>query len=185
MKRVLIFTLFSLGFMMVSTAQKTELRKIETSTNKESYFLKIEGINGNSKEQNHKNWIQLLGIDFELKKPTVNGTASGRSTLQLGVEKPLDNASDMLMSMAQNGTKNQNVIIEITQKTNQKEAVVLKIAINSLIIKDIFLHTDIDNSTLIESIQFDIQSAVLTYYMYDENGNLKTTKNVEVGFSNI
>lgn len=64
-------------------------------------FLKIEGVDGESKDSDHKDWIEVTSFEHGVTKPA-SGTGSGRTSgvtsfQELKVAKWIDKSSPILM----------------------------------------------------------------------------------------
>lgn len=79
-------------------------------------YLKFEGIDGESKDKDHKDWIDVLSIDWGASKPSA--TAPGERLMQpkmgagsVTVTKRLDNASPALARRKKFNRKTGKVIL--------------------------------------------------------------------------
>lgn len=93
-------------------------------------FLKISSIPGQSRDDNHKGWIELLSFNHGVAQP-INGAASagprpaGRSDHQdFTIVKALDKASPKLFLACCNGENIPEVVIEICGATGKKQKII-------------------------------------------------------------
>ena len=90
-------------------------------------FIKIGGIEGESTDDKHQGWIELLNFDIGLaQKISSTASSSGGACAEragfndLSFEKELDKASPELALSCANGTHIDNVIIEICRAGSEK-----------------------------------------------------------------
>jgi type VI secretion system secreted protein Hcp len=125
-------------------------RLLHTQITKEGYevsfdgFIQLDGIQGESTDDKHRGWIEILSYDWAVRQ-TVSGTASsvgGASAeradfLSFGFTKLLDQASPLLMVACAAGTHFGNVTIELcragTQKVKYMEYRLTDCLINSVV----------------------------------------------------
>jgi type VI secretion system secreted protein Hcp len=91
-------------------------------------FLKIDGVDGESTDDKHKQWIELLSYSHGVSQPTSGAASSGgaRSAQRcdhqdFSVVKTLDKASPKLNLFCCNGKHVANVKIELCRATEKKE----------------------------------------------------------------
>ena len=90
-------------------------------------FLKIDGIPGESKDDKHKDWMEISSLDWGVKQPTsaAASTAGGGSTERasfddLTITKELDKASPKLALYCADGTHIKEIIIELCRAGTEK-----------------------------------------------------------------
>ena len=91
-------------------------------------FLKIDGIDGESTDDKHKQWIELLSYSHGVSQPSSGSVSSGgaRSAERcdhqdFSVVKTLDKASPKLNLFCCNGKHIANVKVELCRATENKE----------------------------------------------------------------
>lgn len=78
------------------------------------YFLKIDGIEGESTDSSHKDWINLLSVSGNLSEEASSSMASGkRQHKPFVITKELDKASPKLQEAATKGKVFPKVIIHV------------------------------------------------------------------------
>ncbi|TSK08455.1 MAG: type VI secretion system tube protein Hcp [Geobacter sp.] len=90
-------------------------------------FLKIEGIPGESSDDKHRDWIEVLSYNFSVTQPT-SGTASSAggasaeraSFSDFSVVKVLDKSSPKLFEACANGKHIPSVTLEICRAGGDK-----------------------------------------------------------------
>ena len=90
-------------------------------------FLRIDGIPGESTDERHKDWIDVLGYGFAIQQPTsASADRSGAATAEranfrdFSVNKALDKASPKLALACANGTHIKLVTLELCRAGGDK-----------------------------------------------------------------
>src|SRR5579864_7155946 len=90
-------------------------------------FLKIDGIPGESLDDKHKDWIEILSFNHGLHQPSsATGSSAGGATTErvnvsdFSVVKHLDKASPKLYESLCKGTHIPNVVIEFCRAGGDK-----------------------------------------------------------------
>jgi type VI secretion system secreted protein Hcp len=90
-------------------------------------FLKIDGIPGESTDDKHKDWIEVLTYNWGAQQPTSatasssGGATSERANFQdLSITKTLDKASPKLALALAKGTHSATVILELCRAGGDK-----------------------------------------------------------------
>ncbi|MGQ9575806.1 MAG: Hcp family type VI secretion system effector [Thermoguttaceae bacterium] len=91
-------------------------------------FLKIDGIPGESTDDKHKDWIEILSYSWGLRQPASgsSSTAGGRSAERadfqdFSVVKALDKASPKLFLACANGQHIKQVKLELCRAAGDKQ----------------------------------------------------------------
>jgi len=91
-----------------------------------NYFLKIEGIDGESTDADHADWIEVHGYNWGVESPSAvsggsGGHRAGRVNFQdLGVLKHFDNASPDLMIHCASGKHIPTIELDCTLITGDR-----------------------------------------------------------------
>lgn len=103
-------------------------------------FLKIEGVPGESTDDKHKDWIELLSFSHGLSQPTSGAVSSGgaRSSERcdhqdFSVVKTLDKASPKLNLFCCNGTHVKKINVELCRATGDKQKYMEYILTDSIV----------------------------------------------------
>ncbi len=103
-------------------------------------FLKIEGVPGESTDDKHKDWIELLSYSHGLSQPTSGAVSSGgaRSSERcdhqdFSVVKTLDKASPKLNLFCCNGTHIKKINVELCRATGEKQKYMEYILTDSIV----------------------------------------------------
>ena len=90
-------------------------------------FIKIDGIPGESTDDKHKDWIEVLSYSTGLSqtatatKSSAGGASSERADFQeFSIVKALDKASPLLALQCANGTAIKSVILELCRAGGDK-----------------------------------------------------------------
>jgi len=90
-------------------------------------FLKIDGIPGESLDDKHKDWIEILGYSHEMTQPSsATASSAGGGTTErvdhgdLKITKHIDKASPKLYEALSKGTHIPSVIIEFCRAGGDK-----------------------------------------------------------------
>jgi type VI secretion system secreted protein Hcp len=87
-------------------------------------FVKFEGINGESTDVKHKDWIRAQSFEFSMVGPSVVSGTSRRSgdvaVNDIFITKSIDKATPKLMEALTSGKVIGEVIIEVTAATGDK-----------------------------------------------------------------
>jgi type VI secretion system secreted protein Hcp len=90
----------------------------------QDYFLKIDGIPGESQDAKHKDWIELASFSWGLTEPrtgTGAGSGAGRPTFsELQVVKVVDNASPQLFLACASGKHIKEATLSVRQPAPQQ-----------------------------------------------------------------
>ena len=90
-------------------------------------FLKIDGVDGESTDDKHLGWIEVLAYSHGVSQPSAGSVSSGgtryadRADLQdFSIVKTLDKASPKLALYVCNGTHINEVVLELCRATDEK-----------------------------------------------------------------
>jgi type VI protein secretion system component Hcp len=182
----LAFLIFHLGMNAQIEPKSFNKKDLVNTTTQESfqYFMKIDGINGDSKDAKHLNWIICSSLFFEIKSNMINGQVTGKPVFTLMIYKGLDATSGFFLeSMSQNKLF-PKVQIEVVQNINNKWLTVIKYDIKNVRISSYSVGENELSNSLEEKMHVMFESNVVTNYTYDTNGVLIATKNTNLGISN-
>ena len=91
-------------------------------------FLKLDGIDGESKDHKHKDEIEVFSWSWGISVPTAGGTQTGRATpKELTVLKPIDKSSPVLMKTACEGHHISGGTLTLVNKETQLEYLKIKL----------------------------------------------------------
>jgi type VI secretion system secreted protein Hcp len=90
-------------------------------------FIKIDGIPGESTDDKHKDWIEILSFDFGMEQPSsaTDSSAGGGTTERVNMEdmnivKHLDKASPKIYEFCCNGKHIKDVTLELCRAGGDK-----------------------------------------------------------------
>ncbi len=141
------------------------------------YFLKLDGIQGESVDANHKNWIQLGSFQWGASQvSTVAGTGgSGAGKVDLAdfsVMKHLDKASTPFFKSIAAGTHIKTGNLEAV-KAGAGGKPFLKVDFKELFVTS--QHVTATNEIPTESVSFSYNEIKIEYSMQNEQGIVTTT----------
>lgn len=87
-------------------------------------FLKIDGIDGESKEAAHRDWIEVSSWNWGVQQVTTprDGAGAGKVSVQdLTITKSLDKASPALMQSCATGRRMKEVTLDLTRQKNDRQ----------------------------------------------------------------
>ena len=91
-----------------------------------SGFIKIDGIDGESTDKNHKDWIKILSVGQSVNRPIAVGS-DGSTTKgsvacgDIAVVKEVDKSTPKLLGSVCKGTKFSEITIDLTTDTGEGE----------------------------------------------------------------
>lgn len=106
-------------------------------------FIKIDGVPGESTDDKHKDWIEVLSYSHGLSQPASGSVSSGGSRSaercdhqDFSVVKTLDKASPKLALFCCNGSHVKNVTVELCRAGGDKQPY-MKYLMNDVIISSV------------------------------------------------
>ena len=130
-------------------------------------FLKIDGINGESTDDKHKEWIEVLSYDWGVSQmASSSASSSGGGTTQrcdlqdLSIEKLLDSATPMLFKSCAKGDHIKEVKLELCRAGGDK-LTYMEYTLNNVVISSV--STDNQSGEPTESITFNYGKIKLNY----------------------
>jgi type VI secretion system Hcp family effector len=156
-------------------------------------FLKIEGIDGEAKDEAHSGWIDVLSVDWGAVRATPVRATPARP--QRGAERKrpgrvkygditlkrgYDAASPKLMLAVANGTRVPSVVLEFT--TTEAEGVrYVRYELQDVIISSYRIDAGGDGDRPTESISLNFAKVKSAYIPQDRRGKLDYSWKVEEG----
>jgi type VI secretion system secreted protein Hcp len=142
------------------------------------YFLKIDGISGDSQDRNFKDQIVLLSWSWggEQKSAVHTGsTGSGAGKVEihpLTVTKHYDKSSVSMFKSLTTGTHSANALLSAV-KAGANGKPYLKIDLKSVFVSS-YVVTAVDEFP-VESITFTFSQVTVEYFSQDEKGTVTST----------
>ncbi len=90
------------------------------------FFIKLDGIDGESTDSKHKNWIEVLSYSHGVEQEGATRSGGGQSTVgrahfsDFSIVKTIDKASPKLALVCASGQHIANVKMELCQSTKDK-----------------------------------------------------------------
>ena len=136
----------------------------------QKYFIKFEGIDGESKNETHQRWSDIESFNQELGNILTVIATSRRNTGSLGksisIVKKIDKSSPKIMEALTRGERIPKVEIEISRSRNN---VIYRYELeNVMVTKYIVMGNDPELPT--EEITISFENQKVRYTEYDETG---------------
>lgn len=140
-------------------------------------FLKIPGIEGESKDSSHKNEIDVLSWGWEMSQsgtsPTGTGRGGGKANVQdLSLVKYVDKASTDLMMHCCGGKHIPEAKLTV-RKAGEKPMEYLIVTMTDVVVTSVSTGGSSNDDRLTENITLNFKSVKVEYQEYDGNGNPK------------
>ncbi|MGH9590229.1 MAG: Hcp family type VI secretion system effector [Terracidiphilus sp.] len=143
------------------------------------YFLKLDGIDGESQDDKHKNWIQLLSWSWGGSQTSsvsgTGGSGAGKVNLQdISITTHLDKATPKLFKSMCTGTHTPTGHIECV-KAGADSKPYLKIDLKEVFVSSLQTGGSSGEEVPIVSLSFTYNEIKIDYYQQDEKGNVAST----------
>ena len=167
MKKLSVFALFFIFFCAVQAQS--------------GYFIKIEGIEGESMDKDHKGWSDLLSFSQAIHKPGSGVTGASRRRGDVILEdivcvKEIDKSSPKLQEAASKGTVFPKVEIHLTTTIKGVKQTYYAYELKNVLITS---YSILGNNETVpsENISINFEEIKAIYTAYDDKG--KKAGNVE------
>lgn len=145
----------------------------------QNYYIKFDGIEGESNSESHRGWSDIESFDQELAKSVVlTGSVRTRSSASLGKTisfvKRIDKSSPMIMEALTKGQGIPKVEMEVTNLNNVFYSYELR---NVRVTKYIVMGSESDFPR--EEITISFEQQRVRYTEYDDTGRPKGTVEIE------
>jgi type VI secretion system secreted protein Hcp len=151
-------------------------------------FIKIDGAEGESTDEKHKNWIEVLSFSHGITQPsagsrsTSGAATAGRSDHQdFSFSKILDKASPKLNRFCCDGTHIKNIVVECCRATGDKQKY-MEFKMSDVVVTSIVMGGGGGVPT--ESVSLNYGQIIWTYTMTDHKTG-KPTGDASEGWSVI
>jgi len=145
-------------------------------------FIKLEGIDGESQDKDHKGWIDIEDFNLGVHKPTEYAASGGHGANRgdtvaqpLVISKHVDKSTPKLFEGVANGTRFSKVEVHITATASGGGKVTyLKFELENVYISSNTFGGHVQSEHIPnESIQLHYATVKVTYTEYDEKGKKK------------
>jgi type VI secretion system secreted protein Hcp len=137
----------------------------------EDYFLKIDGIPGESRDDKHKDWIELASFSWGLTEPRTGmgaGSRAGRAQFSdFSIVKVVDKASPQLFLSCASGKHIKEAMLSVRQPAPQRMEY-LKIIFSNVLVTSFDEAAGADPPH--ETIGFNFDHIEMTYTPQDATG---------------
>ena len=142
------------------------------------YLLKLDGIKGESTDDRHKEWIDVLSWSWGVAQVAGNGSGSGARAgkscpSDLVLTKFVDSATPPLIAGAAGGTVIPNAIL-IGMKQGREQQEYLKIELKNVFVSSVHTGGSSGGSVPVDSVSLRFSSMTVSYYPQRADGSLGT-----------
>ncbi len=168
-KQLLLLTISSIATVMllVGTSQDAEA----------AGYLKIGDIKGESTDEGHKDWINLLSVSHSIDRDSkASGATRARGSATFGdivTEKELDKSSPKLQEAIAQGKVFPTAEIEFTRSPGEtgREDTYLKYELKNVVISSYSFHGNADGNPIpVDTISLNFEEIKVTYTKINDDG---------------
>jgi type VI secretion system secreted protein Hcp len=136
-------------------------------------FLKIDGVDGESKDDKHKDQIEIASWSFGASTRTAtSGQSASRVCLsEIALVKPVDKSSPLLLGAAMTGTRYKEAIFYVRKSGNERAQEFLVIKMTDVMVSSVS-HTSTEGAVLYESLSLAFNMMTLSYKQQADDGSL-------------
>jgi len=131
------------------------------------YFIKIGDVEGESTDKEHKGWINLDSIGFEIDRPIITGRVH---TSDFTATKTTDKSSPDLFKACAEGQRFEKATIQLVKATGQNK-VVMEYELENVIITSVSMQGTADDRPT-ETIAMNFDKIKMTHTLYDGAGRI-------------
>jgi len=133
-------------------------------------FLKIDGIPGESQNEKHKDWIEIIDFDTKIEQPTTaakgtgGGAAAGKANFDdFKIVKKMDNATPKISVACAAGTAIKEIKIELCRAGGEELKFMEYILTNSIISSHQVYKKNEEDNLPTETVTFNFGKIKWTY----------------------
>jgi len=140
-------------------------------------YLKIDGVDGESKDRDHDKWIDILSIKEALSVPASTSVDGGRTRASAVLEdivlsKEIDRTSPTLRDKLARGEVISTVMIELTSTYGEARQTYFKYELRNVLITSVSLSGTADSESVpVEELSLKYEEIKWTYTEYDDAGS--------------
>jgi type VI secretion system secreted protein Hcp len=139
-------------------------------------FIKIDGIDGESTDDKHKNWVEILSYNSGLSQSaSATASSAGGATAEranfhdFSFTKHLDSSSPALSLACANGTHINNIVVELCRAGTEKVKF-MEYKLTNCIISSITADSGKDGDVPTESVTIDFGKISWAYTVQKREG---------------
>jgi type VI secretion system secreted protein Hcp len=139
-------------------------------------FAKYDGIDGESQDRDHKNWIEILSFGHSVFQEVsqIGGARNGSSRssrTDFVMSKRLDKSSPLLAVACCTGEHIPEVTLELTANSVSRPLLFLRIKLTNVIVSSFNMGgTEGEDGPPVEEITLNYEKIEWTYFLYDDKG---------------
>jgi len=149
-------------------------------------FLEVSGVVGESTDQSHKEWIEILSFSMGMAKPSSGTTMRSRGDVVIEdiiVLKEVDKASPKLMEKCAKGQVVTGAVIEFCRDFGGSLETVYRYELSNVLITSIYCSGSTGEYVPVEEVSLNFEEITVTYTEFDavgkSKGNVEFTWKVE------
>ncbi|HEY48893.1 MAG TPA: type VI secretion system tube protein Hcp [Dehalococcoidia bacterium] len=168
--------------------------ELAQSTAAMDMFVHVDGMDGESKDEQHDKWIDIISYSHSISQPAAGSISTGISRSaercehgEFTVTKYLDKATPKLNLYCCNGQHITDVTFEICHATGEKKTYMVY-ELEDVIVSSVSVSGSVESGDArpVEEVAFSYGSIKWTYTEYDPDtgkakGNVEAEWNVETG----
>ena len=162
--------------LLAATAAALLASTIDVRAAAVDYFLKLDGIEGESTSDRHKGWIDVLSWSWGVSSATSSGAGSGARVgkscpTDVALTKLVDKATPPLIGGAAGGTVIPNAIL-IGMRAGEKQQEFLKVEMKNVFVSSYSTGGSGGGDTPVDSVALKFDSMTVSYFPQRPDGSL-------------
>ena len=148
----------------------------KTDSTSNRMFIQITGIDGESIDKNHKDWIEVLSFSFGMSNLGGRATAyrSGQTILDdLVLVKKLDKSSPKIMEKCAKGEVIPSLVLDVCTDTKEDSVLFYRYELKNVIISNFYCDGSTDDVVPVETFTLNFVEIKVIYTVFDSVGKSK------------
>ena len=176
---VCLFSVFIAGGQAVLVPAQDEFPVDPVDQGEYAIYARIDGVDGECNELNHKDWIVIDSMMFGVHVPEGGATGQSRRRASVIVEdielvKEIDKSSPKIAEAVCEGKTFDSIEIEVCASTSDSGRVFVRYELKKVMFKSYWHMDDIrDGGSFLDTFTLSYEGITMTYTEYDEQGNDK------------
>jgi type VI secretion system secreted protein Hcp len=135
-------------------------------------FLKIAGIDGESRDKDHPDWIEVESFYMSTSQTWIGGL--NQLVIDISISKVMDKSTPKIMEKCANFEVIPSLVLEFCQATGDK-GLFCEYELSDVIVSSYQTSGDTSDIKPSETVTFSFGSIKVTYYELDDTGTSKGT----------
>jgi type VI secretion system secreted protein Hcp len=160
---------------LFGSSDETEPTTSSTSVDSSSkIFLDIVGVDGESTDDSHEGWIDILSFTMSMAKPS-SGSTTTRSRSSIVIEdiiivKELDKSSPKLMEKCAKGQVITELVIEFCKEIDDSLVTIYRYELSNVLITSFICKGSSFEEVPVEELSINFEEITVTYTEFDNDG---------------